>query len=127
MPKQSYFCKRMRKNSDIKKRVWSVFLLARFISYTANTTLFVHAHLVNGRLITHSHFYRGLPDNPGHEHSSAQYQTIAFLSHLLMSGVSTIIFACLLVGKKIFRRCSILDFKKNTGRFAYSLRAPPLC
>jgi hypothetical protein len=117
----------MRTNSDIKKRAWSVFLLALFLSYTANTTLFVHIHIVNGRLISHSHFYRGIPDNPGHEHSSAQYQTIAFLSYLLMSGVSMMVFTCILIVKKNFRRCSIADFKKNTYHFAYGLRAPPLC
>jgi hypothetical protein len=108
-----------------KKSIISLCLLALFISYLVSITFFVHTHIINGQTITHSHPYQGTPDNPGHEHSAAQIQTIAQLSQLLTSGVLTIAFACFLTGKKVLRNLSISCFWKNNWIFSYSLRAPP--
>jgi hypothetical protein len=112
-------------NAGTKKSIISICLLALFISYLASITFFVHTHSVNGQTITHSHPYRGTPDNPGHEHSAAQIQTIAQLSQLLASGVLTIAFACFLAGKKILRNLSIPCFRENNRILSYNLRAPP--
>ena len=116
--------KRMTK-AGTKKSIISLCLLALFISYLANITFFVHTHTVNGQTVTHSHPYQGTPDNPGHEHSAAQIQTIAQLSLLLASGVLTITFACFLADKKILRNLSFSCFRKNNRIFSHGLRAPP--
>ena len=104
-----------------------MFLLTLLVSYTANTAFFVHTHIVDGQLVTHSHPYRGTPDNPGHGHSTAQFQTIAQLSYLLLSGVLAIAFTCSFAGKKVLRNLSIPYFGEKTRIFSFNLRAPPVC
>jgi hypothetical protein len=110
---------------ETKKSIISICLLALFISYLTNITFFVHTHIVNGQVITHSHPYCGTSDNPDHGHSAAQIHAIVQLSQLLAAGVLMIAFTCFVAGKKINRNFSIPYFKESGWIFSYSLRAPP--
>ena len=113
-------------NMDNIKRIISACLLALFVSYVANTTLFIHTHIVDGQLVTHSHPYRGAPDNPGHGHSSAQFQTIVQLSLLLAFAAPFIICSCFLAGKKCLRNSALSYHKANTKYYSFCLRGPPV-
>lgn len=55
-------------------------LLSLAVWYQCCTTLFSHTHTVGSYRITHSHPYKGTPDNPCHSHTAAQFLTIALLS-----------------------------------------------
>ncbi|MDR2533550.1 MAG: hypothetical protein LBC81_02045 [Tannerellaceae bacterium] len=116
----------MKNNKDNIKRIISACLLAVFVSYVANTTLFVHTHIVDGQLVTHSHPYRGAPDSPGHGHSSTQLQTIAQLSLLLAYAAPAVIFACFLAGKRSLRNLSVTSHKANNKVYSFCLRGPPV-
>ncbi|MDR2468991.1 MAG: hypothetical protein LBD27_00710 [Tannerella sp.] len=117
----------MRNDKEIIRRIVSVFLLTLFVSYVANTAFFVHTHMVDGQLVTHSHPYRGTPDNPGHGHSTAQFQTIAQLSYVLLSAVLSIAFTCSFAGKKALWNLSIPYAGEKACLFSFNLRAPPVC
>ncbi len=68
------------KDSSVKIRaILSVFMLFLFMSYQAGTTLFTHAHIIDGRVITHSHPY----NSSAHSHSDAQIFAIAHVSSFL--------------------------------------------
>jgi hypothetical protein len=111
--------------ADIKKLILAVFLLALFTSYTAGITLFTHIHVVDGRAITHSHPYKGTPNNPGHGHSTAQFQLIAHLSLLIMTGVSFLVISHIILGQRIARSFSVQSLPRRLQPLCYNLRAPP--
>ncbi|MDR1897880.1 MAG: hypothetical protein LBR10_13930 [Prevotellaceae bacterium] len=114
----------IRKN---KRHIVAAFLMMLFVSYLASITMFVHTHIVDGQIITHSHPYCGTPDNPGHSHTAAQFLTIAHLSNLLMTGASIFVFACFLAKKTIVRNfLSRYRFERSCSA-PCSLRAPPVC
>ena len=114
-------------NKIIHNRKWlfAGFLLLLFCSYRVSITCFVHSHVVDGRIITHSHPYRGVPDNPGHSHSSAQLLLIEFLSHIVMMSAISAAMAHVLFGKIFLRKTSCDFICKHAGIISYSLRAPP--
>lgn len=114
----------MNKNRR-RSRIISALLLTLFVGYVANTTLFVHSHIIDGRLITHSHPYRGTADNPGHGHSQAQSQTIAQLSQLLATAAPTAVTTCSIAGKRIRRNLGLPSLRNNSLSLPYGLRAPP--
>ncbi len=66
-----------------KRIVISFFLLSIFLLHSGNITLFPHTHVVDGQTITHSHFYVGSCDNPGHNHAATDYPLIETLSMLV--------------------------------------------
>jgi hypothetical protein len=55
-----------------------------FIGYYISITMFFHAHLVNGHIITHSHPFKSYPNNKppfqSHSHSSTAYNLIYHLN-----------------------------------------------
>ena len=51
-------------------------MLMLFLSYQAGTTLFTHAHDIDGRVITHSHPY----NSQAHSHSDAQIFALGHVS-----------------------------------------------
>ncbi|MDR0658291.1 MAG: hypothetical protein LBG18_05080 [Mediterranea sp.] len=111
--------------AETRKLMIAVFLLSLFIGYQANITFFVHTHVVNGQMITHSHLYRGTPDNPGHGHTTAQIQTIADISLLLTTGIFIAVLSHFLSGKRTVRNLSVQYACGQRHPRPYSLRAPP--
>jgi hypothetical protein len=111
---------------DKRKWIFTSFLFVLFCSYTVNITCFVHSHIVDGHLVTHSHPYKGTPDNPGHCHTTAQFIYIALLSHF-DTLVAT--FACpvhVFFGKTVIRKFSCAFFYEHIQIHPYALRAPPI-
>lgn len=53
-----------------------------FLGYYCCITLLMHTHVINGVTITHSHPYKGSPDNPAHEHTTSEIQLISILSQI---------------------------------------------
>ncbi|OJU55026.1 MAG: hypothetical protein BGN96_12675 [Bacteroidales bacterium 45-6] len=74
----------IKTGSMLHKRIKSflkVALPALFIYYAASVSLFVHAHVINGVTIVHSHPYtKGSDGKPAHGHSGAQIELIHQLS-----------------------------------------------
>lgn len=64
------------KRTSAFRIILSVFMLVLFLSYQASTTLFTHTHIIDGRVITHSHPY----DSQAHSHSDAQIFALGHVS-----------------------------------------------
>lgn len=100
-------------------------LLTIFLAYLATSTLFPHAHLLNGEVLTHSHPYEGTPDNPGHSHSQAELQLIDSLTKYVAVAVGAT-----LEINPILILCGIVavaaaDVVSRSAEYC-SLRAPPV-
>ncbi|MDR1866139.1 MAG: hypothetical protein LBR08_11290 [Bacteroidales bacterium] len=108
-----------------RRRLSAGFLLALFLGYVVSITAFTHSHVVNGEVITHSHPYGGTPDQPGHSHTTSQFQTIAQLSHLLTWSCITALLMVLLSAKTIVRNVSGTCRIIRRQVFCHALRAPP--
>jgi hypothetical protein len=116
----------MYKMTGDKRWTLASFLFVLFCSYMISITCFVHSHIVDGQRITHSHPYKGAPDNPGHSHTAAQFISIALLSHFETLGAA---FAGLMyaVSVKIIIRQSFCAFIYEQAQIrSYALRAPPV-
>lgn len=59
----------------VKNICFPLFLLVLFTTYRVGTTLFVHAHHIDGILVTHSH-----PNKGEHSHTTAAFTTLDRLS-----------------------------------------------
>jgi len=61
-------------------------LLILFIGYYCNMTLFYHAHIINGEVIIHSHFYKSDSDNKtpfkNHSHPLSAFNLIFQLNKM---------------------------------------------
>jgi hypothetical protein len=114
-------------NNMIRNKKWLAagFLLALLCSYMICITYFAHAHVINGQLVTHSHPYKGAPDNPGHSHTTAQFISIALLSYFVTLGVAFAGLACMLFGKLFIRKVFRTYFGQPLQLRPYALRAPP--
>ncbi|MFI3298704.1 MAG: hypothetical protein R3Y49_02755 [Rikenellaceae bacterium] len=62
------------------KLILTPFLVVLFLSYYASATLFVHSHVTEFGVVTHSHPFSG--DASGHSHSSNSFEQIEHLSAL---------------------------------------------
>ncbi|MEG2555913.1 MAG: hypothetical protein RSA53_07465, partial [Odoribacter sp.] len=111
-------------NFSVKKKVTQILkflLLALFLSYYCESTLFVHTHVFDWGTVTHSHPY--LP-NSGHTHTAGQCQSISFLSNIFFTLIDSIAFVVavrILVRQHIPCRC----FSTRLVADNCSLRAPP--
>ena len=65
---------------DWTRKIIGLSLVALFAGYYGGTTLFYHAHEIDGVKIVHSHPYTG--DAQHHAHSAASCRTIQLLSGL---------------------------------------------
>ena len=106
------------------------FLLVLFIGYYLSISLFYHTHLIDGKEISHSHFYWSHKDSNGnpvkHSHSKKQLLTIHVISHF----VTTAALGFMVLGITLFLLYQLLVPLKavvinSTPRYGYSLRAPP--
>jgi hypothetical protein len=110
---------------DRRKWIFAGFLFVLFFSYMINITCFVHSHIVDGRIITHSHPYEGTPDNPGHCHTTAQFISIALLSHFVTLVATFAGLVHISSGKIIIQNLFRTFFWKQLQIRPYALRAPP--
>lgn len=67
----------------ILRKIAGIFLVALFVSYYCECTLFVHTHYFQWGKVTHSHPF--LPSAGGHSHTEAECQTIASLSDIAVT------------------------------------------
>jgi hypothetical protein len=88
----------------------------------AGTAAFNHTHVINGKVVSHSHPY----NDPSHQHSSAQFHTIFYLSHWFFSGAIMTVVLQALVGRRIIRNIVGNQEACHVAFINYSLRAPPL-
>jgi hypothetical protein len=114
-------------NNTIRNKKWLVagLLLALFCSYMVSITCFAHSHVIDGQLVTHSHPYKGAPDNPGHSHTAAQFIAMALLAHFVTLGVAVAGVAHVFPGKIIIRETVRNAPGKQLQIRPYALRAPP--
>lgn len=104
--------------------ILSVFMLALFLSYQASTTLFTHTHIIDGRVITHSHPY----DSQAHSHSDAQIFALGHISSFAGEELGN--------NDLDFRAYEVIEEIGNVADAALSFfvsldshgfRAPPVC
>lgn len=101
-----------------------MFLLGVFVSFVGGTTLFLHTHILEGAVITHSHPY--LPSVP-HSHTTQSFQFIASA----MSAAQQVLPSDELYLSTSFVLVSVID---NVGEIFFIsvesatsfLRAPPV-
>ena len=102
------------------------FLLILFLEYESSTTLFLHKHIIDGQLVTHSHLYTNTSETGKHTHTSYEFITIVTLSALL---ITTVLFDLIL---RLFSLRSLKGTDlENTPPFiqvlsTLSLRGPPI-
>ncbi|MDR1338594.1 MAG: hypothetical protein LBK58_00810 [Prevotellaceae bacterium] len=108
------------------KRLFAGFLLTLFCSYMAGITCFVHSHVVDGQLITHSHPYRGTPDNPGHSHTGSQFLLIELLSFIEMLSAASAGLIHVYFDRITVRKLSCVFVCGQMRIHPHALRAPPL-
>jgi len=108
-------------------------LLLFFVGYYGSITLYVHAHLINGQIVYHSHPYKPIPVNnspfQSHSHSSATYNLIQQLNETNWnSSISTpeIPESSVLHCRKILC-CNVSPSLAADSHSCVQLRAPPAC
>lgn len=108
---------------DWTRKIIGLSLVALFAGYYGGTTLFYHAHEIDGVKIVHSHPYTG--DAQHHAHSAASCRTIQLLSGL------TFLTSALALLPRVFRQLSadsknISSPQGNNGRITpFSCAALP--
>ncbi|MCI7139829.1 MAG: hypothetical protein SPG46_06105 [Alistipes sp.] len=111
-----------------RRHIVALLLLALFSWYWSATTLFPHAHHIDGRTYVHSHpFSGGSSGNPSHSHTPQQFQLISHLSLLVIALVSFAALALRLLGRPF-----VFGIRKTAARQSvpvrlFALRAPPAC
>lgn len=107
------------------RKLLAALLLVVLTGYIACLSVSVHGHMVDGRVVYHSHPYSGNPDNPGHTHSSAQFIGIAQLSLLLMTAAAAAM--AILVYRRVVAKLISADtyIRTTAALLTYGLRAPP--
>jgi hypothetical protein len=103
------------------------FLLITFIWYYAGITLFYHSHIINNKIIYHSHPYfpvddQGIPVK--HSHDANDLGFIQSLAHILLSFVTpyTFVKSVLFEFLEILQEHAVYAQLVHAG---YALRAPP--
>ena len=92
---------------DWTRKIIGLSLVALFAGYYGGTTLFYHAHEIDGVKIVHSHPYTG--DAQHHAHSAASCRTIQLLSGL------TFLTSALALLPRVFRQLSARRRKATMG------------
>ncbi|MCI1648094.1 MAG: hypothetical protein LKI39_02780 [Bacteroides sp.] len=110
----------------MKKAVVNIFRslwVLLFVYYYIGNTAFIHTHVFNNEVITHSH-----PFIPGahHTHANGEIATIAFFNAMLALGNSplTVLWNLVLI---CFIFLSYIHPISRRKCLSLSLRAPPIC
>ncbi|MDR3261764.1 MAG: hypothetical protein LBT78_08005 [Tannerella sp.] len=100
-------------------------LVVLFLSYYMSATSFYHTHYYSWGIVTHSHFYFPLGDNPAqHHHTQSQCQTIQLLSQIILTGFIAAVFLKIAQIKRIY--IPVRHYKFHLLLIALPLRAPPV-
>ena len=108
---------------DWTRKIIGLSLVALFAGYYGGTTLFYHAHEIDGVKIVHSHPYTG--DAQHHAHSAASCRTIQLLSGL------TFLTSALALLPRVFRQLSarrqehLVAARQQWENHPFFLRGPP--
>ncbi len=108
----------------ILRKIAGIFLVALFVSYYCECTLFVHTHYFLWGKVTHSHPF--LPSADGHSHTEAECQTIASLSDIVVTSFTGVGFTLtvLFVLTAVILVRPVHSIVRHL-RFNRPLRAPP--
>lgn len=101
-----------------------VFILV--VSYIVGTAFYRHSHVINGKIIVHSHFYheRNSSGRPLHQHTLEELLLIFYLEKFYFTGLLFLfIYANYYLAQKIFI-VHILYLSKLSDTFL-ATRAPP--
>lgn len=109
------------------RNIKALLLLALFLAYWSNITLFYHVHTIDNQIYVHSHFFSGSASNPTHTHTTQQFQLIAQLSLLLTTAAVAIIFASLLPKRSFVYSVPGREVYCALSIRIPGLRAPPVC
>ena len=103
---------------------WMIIIL--FIGDYISVTCFYHTHYFSWGTVTHSHpFWPSNSENPNHNHTSAQCQTINFLSFLLLTfSVASVVICETVIVKRIYVR--VHSYNSLFQPLFSPLRAPPV-
>lgn len=107
------------------------FLVVLFVAYYVSITLFYHSHIINGRTISHSHFYMVHTDANGeplsHTHSQDELIFIKIITQFFSTVVAGFLFLqfflMILTQYQIPSKELVFSSFNQSG---FSLRAPPL-
>jgi hypothetical protein len=111
-----------------RKSFFAILLLTLFAGYMVGTTFFVHAHVVDEKIIVHSHpYHHGGDGGTGHNHTDSQFQLISHFSHWLALGVLSTSFILIFSRKAIILNGAPVSRPGKALPTFYSLRAPPFC
>lgn len=108
----------------LNTRILAASLLALFIAFFCGSHLCVHTHIVDGRLVAHSHPY--LPSGH-HSHSGAGITAISFINNALNSAIKSgdaiSVSAFISYVAKLFWADTASN--STSAHIHFSLRAPP--
>ena len=111
-----------------RRQIVALLLLALFSWYWSATTLFPHAHQIDGRTYVHSHPYSGgTSGNPAHSHTPQQMQLISHLSLLVIALVPFAALALHLLGRPFLFKPRTTAARQSRPLRHFALRAPPAC
>lgn len=115
----------MGRINNISKRLFAALMLLLFVEYMLGATVFIHQHIIDGEVVTHSHIFFGTTKSPNHTHTSQQINLISALSVVKILAVAIALFCVILtaVGRRVV--VYIIHIFKRRLRHIISLRAPP--
>jgi len=111
----------------ISNRLVKYFFLILFLGFFGSTTLFNHAHIVNGVTIIHSHPFKSDTNGlPLHRHSSEGYLLIHILNDFA-SVITCTLFAVTVLNLLREKIClkSVYNFFRQPLMDTSPLRGPP--
>ncbi|MEG1644675.1 MAG: hypothetical protein RR279_02405 [Alistipes sp.] len=103
-------------------KILNCLLIALFVSYYAESTLFIHSHTFEWGTVTHSHPY--LPGG-GHSHTAGACQTIHSLNTILFTLIAAFALSVPIVVCFLLHPLCLQSVAKHIVENC-SLRAPPL-
>lgn len=98
-------------------------LLILFMGLWASSNLFIHTHIVNSQLVTHSHPFS---HKTTHSHSGAELNLLAAYARLAFLSCGLSLLALPAVRKNKLLYCSTLKNQTSYYGTCRCLRAPPV-
>ena len=118
-------------NNSISYFFRFLFLLI-FIWYYSSINFFYHAHLINGQIVYHSHFYKFAQNNKSpfktHSHSSSELTLIQDFNHTVWSNACNTPYILKPISISSNTQIFYEYHKANSTSCPFSqFRAPPTC
>jgi hypothetical protein len=113
-------------------RLLKLSLLFLFLGYYSSITLFYHAHIVDGEVIVHSHFYKSDADNKtpfkNHSHPVSAYNLIYQLNKVNSEELNVDMpYRAPFFPVPSILRCIVEQTVYNAPNFSLPSRGPPAC